>query len=847
MKQSPMQGSFNAGELSPRVEGRVDVPKYAQGMKTCLNVIPLIQGPGVRRGGFRRAGPIQNSANQVWLVRFEFNVTQAYVLEFGPFYIAFWANEGQVVSGGAPYVIASPYSASDLTDANGNFNLRFSESADVIYIACSSKPPQTLSRLGDTDWVLAQFQTVGGPFVDLTGTVNTTTVYASAQTGSITLTASAALFTAADVGTLFFLGESNFLTTDVWVSGTAFTAGQLCRSNGKNYITAAGGTTGGDAPTHTVGSQPDGSPGVVWTYQDPGFGNVLITGLTDAQNVTGTVVPVSTASVTANVPAMATGSGNATTNWNKAAWSSTNGYPTEVSFFLGRLAWARGIEVWFSVSGDFANYGLLDLDGQVTDDMSIAIQLQAQEVNDIQWMTPLSTSVNAMICGCAGTEFSIAAATASAVFSPSNVLAVPISYLGSKNATPVLINHVLLFLQRAGKKLRDVSYDIFSQTYQSMDQTVLADHILTPYTVIQMVYAQEPYSIIWGVRADGQLVGMTYSREEYEEAPHGGWHRHVLGGGGKVESLCVIPAPDGSYDQLWAVVNRTVNGVVQRSVEFMNPPHQEGDDPEDSFYVDAGVTFVNAIQAVLSPGAGAMTQGATNVPFAASVATFQPADVGRYIHYRYTYQSLDISGNGITVYASSKALITGYVSGTEVTTTITSPFQSLAQIAASQWRMTVTTISGLAWLANQTVSILGDGAPIPDQVVSAAGVLTLPTPASKVQIGYSCPARWQTMRFNTGSAIGTSQGKLSQINRAVVRLWQTLGLQFGKSFVNMDTINFRSPSDRMDQPVALFTGDIRLDVEGDWDTDPWMCFQQVDPLPAMIVAIMPQQSTNDIA
>ncbi|MBU7436517.1 hypothetical protein [Paraburkholderia fungorum] len=846
MRQSPMQGSFNAGELSPRIEGRVDVPKYAQGMKTCENVIPLIQGPAMRRGGFRYAGTVQDSNERVWLVKFEFNVLQAYVLEFGPNYIAFWANEGQVFNGAIPYTISSPYGAADLTDANGQFNLRFTESADVVYIACGTQPPQTLSRLGPTNWVIAPFETVGGPFEDQIG-VNTTTVQSSGQTGTVTLTASAPLFNEADVGTLFYLAQPTSFGTGVWTAGNTSSIGGLVTSNGKTYVAASSGTNGGDAPDHTSGTRPDGDPGVQWTYSDPGWGIVQITAVTDSQHAVGTVVPVSTQTATANIPFTATTSGLPSTNWRKAAWSSTNGYPSQVAFFSGRLAWARGVEVWLSVAGDFVNYSLQDLDAQVTDDMSIDITLQGQEVNNIQWMTPLTTSVSALICGCAGTEFSIAAASAASVFSPSNILAAPISYLGSKNSTPVLINHVLLFLQRAGRKLRDVSYDIFSQTYQSMDQTVLADHIMTPSTIVQIDYAQEPYSIIWGARADGQLVGMTYSREEYPEAPHGGWHRHRLGGGGAIQALCVIPSPDGTYDQLWAIVKRTVNGQVIQSVEFMNPPHQEGDDPEDSFYVDSGITFNNTISATLTPGAGADVDGQTGVVFQTDAAIFQATDVGRYIHYRYATQSTDVSGNPVNSFVTAKAIITGVTSSSQVTCTITNAFPNLLPIASNGWRMTVTTVTGLTWLAGQTVSILGDGAVIPPQTVSNAGVLTLPSPASKLQIGYACPAKWQTMRFNSGSTDGTAQGKLSQINRAVVRLWDTLGLQFGKSFADMDTINFRDPFDLMDTPVPLFTGDILLDVDSDWDRNPWLCFMQPDPLPAMIVAIMPQQSTNDYA
>ena len=98
-KASPIQTSFNAGELSPKLEGRVDMAKYANGAKLIENFMLSVQGPAVRRAGTRFVNEVKSSANRTWLLRFEFNTTQAYVLEFGDGYIRFYANHGQVVVG----------------------------------------------------------------------------------------------------------------------------------------------------------------------------------------------------------------------------------------------------------------------------------------------------------------------------------------------------------------------------------------------------------------------------------------------------------------------------------------------------------------------------------------------------------------------------------------------------------------------------------------------------------------------------------------------------------------------------------------------------------------------------
>jgi hypothetical protein len=158
--------------------------------------------------------------------------------------------------------------------------------------------------------------------------------------------------------------------------------------------------------------------------------------------------------------------------------------------------------------------------------------------------------------------------------------------------------------------------------------------------------------------------------------------------------------------------------------------------------------------------------------------------------------------------------------------------------------LTVTTITGLSHLEGQVVDVLVNGATHPQRTVTG-GSITLQAPASKVQVGLRFASKLQTMRMNAGAQDGTSQGKKTRIPNAVLRVDETLGLQYGKDFTTLYDINFRDALDRMDNPPPMFTGDIAIDWPGDYDTYPWLCFQQSDPLPATIVAIMPQVVVAD--
>lgn len=762
-KASPLRSSFNAGELSPLMAGRTDVNKYAAGCETLTNFIPAVQGPAVRRAGTRYVTEVSNSANRTWLATFEFNTSQAYVLEFGDYYIRFYTNHGQLQSGGVPYELATPYPVAALTDAaDGTFTLSMVQSGDVIYIAHPSYPLQKLSRYGNTYWTIGAANLVNGPF-KTQNIDRTITVYASATTGSVTLTANSSIFTSAMVGSYVYLEPADLSSVKPWSPGQEYTTnpyGLYRRSDGKTYICTTNGTptsgkvwrTGPNKPIHTYGTQADDDyhsisgttcerQGIDWLFVDSGYGYAKITGFSSGTSVTATVMGNNP------LPAGVVGSGNATFRWALAAFSGQEGYPGKVTFFRERLTLSKGQQLFFSCAGDFENFAAKDDSGQIVADRSIQITISSDEVNTVQWLVP----TQALLIGTAGGEFACMENTTSEAFSPGNVKIEQQTSEGSRSVAPVRVGYSTLFVQRSGRKVKEAAYNFQQNGYVTNDLTTLSEHI-TRGGIVQTAWHKEPYVAMWAARGDGYLLGFTFNKEQDVV----GWNKHLIGGsfGGSnavVESVAVIPGPNRDRDDLWLIVKRTINGVTKRYVEYLEREYQDGDAQSSCFYVDSGAT-----------------------------------------------------------YSGSPA----------------------------------TTISGLGYLEGQTVQVLTDGAAHPDRVVTS-GAITLQYPGSVINVGLPCPAKLRATRLEAGAGDGTAQGKSKRITKAVIRFYNTLGAKAGPDMNTLDTIEFRTGSDRMDQAPPLFTGDKLIDWPGGYDFDGFVMVVQDQPLPMTVVAIMPQLHTFD--
>jgi hypothetical protein len=562
MKASPIINSFNGGEISPLLAGRVDLDKYRNSCLTLENFLPTIYGPAVKRPGTRFVAQVKNAAHTTILVSFEFSVSQAYILEFGDNYMRVYKDGGKVLDSGGvnPYEIVTPYSHTDVSD------LKFAQSADVMYIAHPDYPPQKLSREDHDDWTIEEIVFDWPPFNDINTT--NTSITASAVTGTgITLTASASLFESTDVGQQFKFSEVIESAYAIWESDTIYNIGDYCTYGGNVYKATNTGQAGTIPPVHTEGSASD--PNVIWEFKHDGAGYVEVTGYTSATVVTADVVKGLPESTTSG-----------STRWSRGAWSDEYGYPRALAFHEDRLWWAgtssKPQTMWASVSGDYENhkYGS-------NDDDALNYTISSQDLNVIEWLAP----GRFLVIGTSGGEFVATGSRPEEAITPTNVRIARQTTYGSSGVTPYRVGNALLFAQRARRKIREFTYQFETDSYTAPDMSRLSEHILNDGNgLVDMAYQQEPYQILWAPRSDGTLAGMTYERMEDVV----GWHRQVIGGDGEVESVASIPHWDGDQDSTWIVVKRTINGADAKFVEYIEKTY---DDQDDSFYVDSGLTY----------------------------------------------------------------------------------------------------------------------------------------------------------------------------------------------------------------------------------------------------------------
>lgn len=293
-----------------------------------------------------------------------------------------------------------------------------------------------------------------------------------------------------------------------------------------------------------------------------------------------------------------------TTKWRIGAWSPLTGYPSCVAFHEQRLYFAntpaQPNTMWGSVAGDYDNHAPTDEQSRVLDDSALSYTLASARLNEIRWLNSGPT----LIIGTMGDEWQVRAASSiNNPITPTDISVVRHTSFGSKYRThSVRIGGSTFFIQRSGKRVRELSYDFNTDSLQAKDVNVVSDHILKSQATT-MKYQQEPNSMMWVVRSDGILSGLTYVKDQDVYA----WHRHKLGGtfegsNAKVISAAVITSFDNE-DVLYLAVKRTIGGVEKVTIETLST-EVEAEDPTDksSFnFLDCSVVYSGAPATVI-PG-----------------------------------------------------------------------------------------------------------------------------------------------------------------------------------------------------------------------------------------------------
>lgn len=546
-----IQTNFTAGELSPRLMGRVDISRYQNGAKCLENALVAIQGGVMRTWGTEFIQACKYADKKVRLIPYVFNRQQAYMVEFGDKYIRVFKGAEQTAE------LVSPYTENMLAHIN------YVQGADTMFLAHQSLPIHRLRRISDTDWTLAEAPFVVEPFDEvgdkpkLVLTLTQTEVTSKDKTASATL--SGDWFLAADVGRNIICG-----------AGIAEIIAVLSRTQATIKITAAFKTAILKEQDWLVEGSPQTkcTPSAMtpvgqeidltlekegWRPEDVGKyvrlnkGLCLITKLTNARTVRAEIKTVLTATVGVNANA-----------WSLEAiiWNSVYGYPAAVTLHNQRLFCGGSFEkpqtIWMSKLAEYLNFELSS-----DDDDAASFTISSDQINPIVHLTQLDNPVVLTYGG----EFSMTGSAAKSAITPSNLQIKNHSAYGCSNVKPIRIGNQLFFIQRSGRKLRCTAYDAASDAMLATDATVLSEHI-TEGGIVDMAYQQEPESILWLVRNDGQMATLTVDASQEVLA----WARQFTDG--EYESIATIP--NGIADEVWVVVKRQVAGKNVRYLERFN-------------------------------------------------------------------------------------------------------------------------------------------------------------------------------------------------------------------------------------------------------------------------------------
>jgi len=582
-----IQTNFTAGELTPRLTGQVDFARYPNGAETIKNAVVMRHGGAARRPGtYFVAEAKLGATRRCRLVPFEFSTTQAYILEFGHQYIRFYKDGAQITDGGSPYEIGTSY------DEDHLFELQFAQSADVLYIAHPDYAPAKLSRTGHTSWTLAEIPFRPAPTAEQ-GWYPDATITPGATSGTgVTFTASWGLFLAGDVNRSIIAGTSRAIITSV--TDSSHVVCDILDEFESTDPIASGSWYLSGSPTATVTPDKSGPPGSIVTltasddcFREDDLGSYMTI---HGGYVKLTQFNLSTEFKGEILEELSGTTGTADWSLEQPVWTDQNGYPGAVAlheerlFFAGSPAFPQ--TVWGSCTNDYENHT-----AGANDSNAVAFTVAAGQVNRIRW---LQTAQGVLLAGTTSAEWKVSGSDVSGgPITPTSIHIQRQTRHGSAWVEPEPVESSVLFLQRAGRKIRELTYQFEKDGYVAPDLTQLAEH-LTSGGIVQMAFQQEPESVLWAVRSDGALLGMTYDRSQDVVA----WHEHELGGtDAAVESVAVIPADfsvtAADEDQVWLSVRRTVDGAVVRQICYLMP-FAFGDDQEDAFFVDAGLSYDGA-------------------------------------------------------------------------------------------------------------------------------------------------------------------------------------------------------------------------------------------------------------
>lgn len=812
------QRSLAGGELSPKLYARVDTVKYQTGLRTCRNYMVLKEGGVSNRPGLEYICEVKDSTKKIKMIPFIFNDDQTYVLEFGDLYMRVIRNGVQLTVSPSAWSNVTAYVVGDLVSRLGvNYycilghtnqqppnatywyampsggiyeiptpyveadlpTLEYNQSADVVTLTHKSYAVRELARTGHTAWTLSLV------------------VFAPSQAAPTSPTNSGAAG-----------------STTEWV---------ITAVNAETFEESLQSSSTGSSATPSSGSPIT----VSWTGAS-GAGEYNV--YKKINGVYGFIgVAIGTSFIDNGIVADATD----TPPTARDPFVGASNYPAVSTYVQQRLMFANTTndpeKAWMGKSANFKNF---TYSTPLQDDDAVTFNVAGRRVNEIRHLIDLEK----LIVFTSGSIISIEGDTAG-IIRPGQVNPKTRAYRGASIVTPVIVGTSIVYVQARGSVVRDLISDAI-ESYKDSDLTIFATHLFKGYTIIDMVYQENPNSIIWIIREKNStgvrsMIGLTYVKEHQVWA----WHRHDTDG--EPERLCVVP--EGDEDVLYVEVKRTISSTTKRYIERMFS--REIEDIIDSVFMDSSLSYDGrndtATTMTLSGSGWTYTDTLT---LTASAGFFVVGDVGNEIH---------LTGADGTLI---RFTIDAYSSATVVTGRPhkTVPV-SMQAVAITEWAKAVDTLSGLDHLEGKEIAVFADrfvvGSPNNDSyelLTVTSGAVTLERPYTVIHAGLPYISDLETLDIDTVNG-ETMVDKKKLIGKVVLQVEASRGLFVGSEPPSDDDddpleglyeAKLRE-SEGYDEAVDLTTGPIDVTIDASWNSNGRCFIRQVDPIPATILSVTP--------
>lgn len=806
-----MQTNFTAGEMSPRLLGRVDIARYSNGAKIIENAYPLVHGGVIRRPGSRFITAAKFGNKKARLIPYIFNRDQSYILEFGDQYLRVYKDGAQVLTGGStPYEVATPYTEAMLAD------LDYVQGADTMFLAHPSVPIYRLRRLDHADWSMAAAPFVTVPFDEIGFRPATTLTLSAASVGTgRTLTAGAATFLASDIGRDVWAG-AGIATITAYTSSTVVTAD----------ITVAFSSTS----IASAQWQVKGSPQVpiVPSVKDPVGASITLTS------------PSTTTETVESSKAITGLSHNGTTT--VTATISGHGYSTGNTIRVAGCVPSEynGTYTITVVSANSFTY-TLDPDPGAASTLGTAARVSSSTSTTDVWRTDdVGKFVNinrglveiTAYTSAQQVTGTIRVALDSVVSSPANAWTLEAAMWNANDGYPRTVSlheqrlvaagspgyPQTVWMSRTGEYL---NFEQGTKDDDAMSFTISSDqinpiaHIGQVRALIALTYGGE-FTLSGGVEkpitpTNIQVKNQSvYGCNSVRPIRIGNELYFIQRANRKLRAMAYKFETDayGAPDLSVLAEHATESGIVDMAYQ---------QEPESVMWLVRADGVMATVTIDRDQDVVGWARQITDGVFE-SVATIPVAD-------------------GEEVWALVRRTVGGstvrYIERFDSSIGTDSSITGTSVGGAATW-------TGLGHLEGKTVDILADGV-VMQRMTVTGGQITLGRTAKAVQIGLPYTTTIETLTPELAGGTGSAQGNSMRIAEVTLRFHETTGCE-----LNGQVIPFRNFGLAvLDAPAPLFTGDHRVEKLG-WERGAApLVIHQKQPLPFHLLAVIKKFTTND--